>query len=119
LRRAGRRVDARVQLRSALEAFEGLEAEPWIRRTRRELRATGEKLGRRAARTGDELTAQELQVALQVAEGKTNREVGAALFLSPKTVEFHLARVYRKLEISSRAELVRRFALAPVAAGGA
>jgi DNA-binding CsgD family transcriptional regulator len=115
LRRSGRRVDARPELRAALEVFQELAAEPWIRRTRRELRATGEKLGRRAARTGDELTAQELQVALQVAEGKTNREAGAVLFLSPKTVEFHLARVYRKLEISSRAELVRRFALTPVA----
>jgi DNA-binding CsgD family transcriptional regulator len=55
------------------------------------------------------LTPQELQVALQVVEGKTNKDVGAALFLSPKTVEFHLARVYRKLDISSRAELIRHF----------
>ncbi len=110
LRRAGRRVDARVQLRAALEEFERLEATAWIKRTRRELRATGEKLGRRAAATGDELTAQELQVALQVAEGKTNKDAAAALFLSPKTVEFHLARVYRKLDLSSRAELIRRFA---------
>ena len=113
LRRAGRRVDARPQLRAALEAFEQLEATPWVGRTRRELRATGEKLGRRAAASGDDLTPQELQVALQVAEGKTNKEVGAALFLSPKTVEFHLARVYRKLDISSRAELIRRFAAEP------
>jgi DNA-binding CsgD family transcriptional regulator len=59
---------------------------------------------------GEELTPQELQVALQVADGKTNKEAGAALFLSPKTVEFHLARVYRKLDLSSRAELIRRFA---------
>ena len=110
LRRAGRRVDARPQLRAALAAFELLEATAWIKRVRRELRATGEKLGRRAAASGDALTPQELQVALQVAEGKTNREVGAALFLSPKTVEFHLARVYRKLELSSRAGLVRHFA---------
>jgi DNA-binding CsgD family transcriptional regulator len=108
LRRAGRRIDARSELRAALETFDRLEAEPWITRARRELRATGEKVGRRAARTGDELTAQELQVALLVAEGKTNREVGAALFLSPKTVEFHLARVYRKLDLTSRAELIRR-----------
>lgn len=121
LRRAGRRVDARVQLRAALDGFERLEATAWIKRTRRELRATGEKLGRRAASSGDELTPQELQVALQVAEGKTNKDVGAALFLSPKTVEFHLARVYRKLDISSRAELIRRFAktggLVPEAVG--
>jgi DNA-binding CsgD family transcriptional regulator len=112
LRRAGRRVDARAQLRAALQEFEPLEATAWIKRARRELRATGEKLGRRAAKTGDELTAQELQVALQVAEGKTNKEVGAALFLSPKTVEFHLARVYRKLDLASRGELIRHFAAA-------
>lgn len=110
LRRAGRRVDSRSQLRLAFETFERLEAEPWLRRARRELRATGEKLGRRPAVRGEELTPQELQIALQVAEGKTNRDVGAALFLSPKTVEFHLARVYRKLDISSRRELIRRFA---------
>ena len=61
---------------------------------------------------GDELTAQELQVALQVAEGKTDREVGAALFVSPTTVEFHLARVYRKHDVSTRAELIRLFASA-------
>jgi DNA-binding CsgD family transcriptional regulator len=110
LRRARRRVDARVELRAALETFERLDAPAWITRTRRELRATGEKLGRRTAASGDALTPQELQVALQVAEGKTNKEVGAALFLSPKTVEFHLARVYRKLDLSSRGELIRRFA---------
>jgi DNA-binding CsgD family transcriptional regulator len=116
LRRAGRRVDARPELRAALEAFERLEAPAWVKRARRELRATGEKLGRRTAELGDELTPQELQVALQVAEGKTNREVAAALFLSPKTVEFHLSRVYRKLDVTSRSELVRRFAreLTPV-----
>jgi DNA-binding CsgD family transcriptional regulator len=110
LRRATRKRDAREPLREALELFEDLEAKPWVMRARRELRATGEKLGRRAASSGDELTPQELQVARQVAEGKTNKDVGAALFLSPKTVEFHLARVYRKLDISSRAELIRRYA---------
>jgi len=110
LRRAGRRVDARRELKAALEVFEGLEAEPWILRTRRELRASGEKLGRRSPVQRDELTAQEGQIALQVAEGKTNKEVGAALFLSSKTVEFHLSRIYRKLDISSRAELIRRYA---------
>jgi DNA-binding CsgD family transcriptional regulator len=75
-------------------------------------RATGEKLRRRRVQVGEELTPQELQVALQVAEGKTNKEVAAALFLSPKTVEFHLARVFRKLELSSRTELIRHFATA-------
>jgi DNA-binding CsgD family transcriptional regulator len=110
LRRATRKRDARTPLREALVVFEELEAAPWIMRTRRELRATGEKLGRRVAASGDDLTPQELQVALQVASGKTNKDVGAALFLSPKTVEFHLARVYRKLDISSRAALIRRYA---------
>lgn len=110
LRRAGRKTDSRERLRAAFALFEELEATPWAERARRELRATGEKLRRRRAETGDELTPQELQVALQVAEGKTNKEVGAALFLSPKTVEFHLARVFRKLELASRAEVIRHFA---------
>ena len=82
------------------------------RARRPELRATGERLGRRAAREGDELTPQELQVALQAADGKTNKEIGAALFLSPKSVDFHLRRVFRKLEVRSRGELIRRFAVA-------
>ncbi|MET0510154.1 MAG: AAA family ATPase [Thermoleophilaceae bacterium] len=110
LRRAGRRIDARVQLRAAHDSFDRLGARPWAKRAAAELRATGERLGRRQARAGEELTAQELQVALQAADGKTNKEVGAALFLSPKTVDFHLRRVYRKLEVSSRAELIKHFA---------
>jgi DNA-binding CsgD family transcriptional regulator len=109
LRREGRRVDSREQLRRALETFEHLEAEPWAERTRQELRASGAKL-RRAAEPGDELTPQELQIALQVAEGKANKEVAAAMFLSTKTVEFHLSRIYRKLGLASRSELVRRYA---------
>jgi DNA-binding CsgD family transcriptional regulator len=112
LRRASRRVDARTELRAAHEAFDRLGARPWAARAAGELRATGERLGRRQARTGEELTAQELQVALQAADGKTNKEVGAALFLSPKTVDFHLRRVYRKLDVRSRAELVKHFARA-------
>jgi DNA-binding CsgD family transcriptional regulator len=110
LRRAGRRRDARDQLRAAHESFDRLGAQPWAQRAAAELRATGERLGRREARTGEELTAQELQVALQAAEGKTNKQVGAALFLSPKTVDFHLRRVYRKLDVRSRAELIKHFA---------
>ena len=113
LRRAGRRVDARVALRGALERFETLGAEPWADRARAELRATGERLRRRQPLEGEELTAQELQVALQVAEGKTNREAGAALFLSPKTIDFHLRSVFRKLGIRSRGELIRHFATHP------
>jgi DNA-binding NarL/FixJ family response regulator len=74
-----------------------------------ELRATGETVRRRDRTADEELTPQELQIALHAAEGESNREIGAALFLSPRTVEFHLARVYRKLSIHSRAELIRRF----------
>ena len=68
------------------------------------------RLRRREVDTTEQLTPQELQIALQVAEGKTNKEVGATLFLSHKTVEFHLSRIYRKLDMTSRAELIRRFA---------
>jgi DNA-binding CsgD family transcriptional regulator len=120
LRRAGRRRDARDRLRQALDLLEELEATPWTERARAELRATGERLRRARAAPGDELTPQELQVALQVAEGKTNKEAAAALFLSPKTIEFHLASVYRKLGVASRRELIKRVsaqgveALAPV-----
>jgi DNA-binding CsgD family transcriptional regulator len=110
LRRSGRRVEAREHLHSALEVFERLGAETWAERSRSELRSSGETLRRRAPHEAEQLTPQELQIALHVAEGKTNKEVGAALFLSHKTVEFHLSRIYRKLEIHSRAELIRRFA---------
>jgi DNA-binding CsgD family transcriptional regulator len=108
LRRTRRRRDARTQLQPALEVFEELLASPWAERTRAELRATGERLGVRQPHS-EQLTAQELRIALQAAEGKTNRQIGATLFLSPKTVEFHLGRVYRKLGIGSRAELIRHF----------
>ena len=116
LRRAGRRIDAREQLRAARETFERIGAEPWAERARGELRASGETLRRRDPFEAEELTPQELQIALQVADGKTNKEVGAALFLSHKTVEFHLSRVYRKLDTRSRAELIRHFATDPVLA---
>jgi DNA-binding CsgD family transcriptional regulator len=109
LRRARRRRDARDQLRPALETFERLGARPWAERAGAELRATGERL-RARGREHEELTAQELRISLQAAEGKTNRQIGAAMFLSPKTVEFHLGRAYRKLGITSRAELIRHFA---------
>jgi DNA-binding CsgD family transcriptional regulator len=115
LRRAARRVDAREQLRSALALLDELGAEPWAERARAELRASGETLRRRESDEDEELTPQELQIALQVAEGKTNKEVGAALFLSPKTIEFHLKRVFRKLGVRSRGELIKRFATSPPA----
>jgi DNA-binding CsgD family transcriptional regulator len=74
------------------------------------MRATGETVPSRAPSGRGSLTPQELQIALLVTEGKTNREIGASIFLSPKTVEFHLTRVYRKLDIHSRAELIRLLA---------
>ncbi|MET0685759.1 MAG: AAA family ATPase [Solirubrobacteraceae bacterium] len=108
LRRARRRMDAREPLQRALDAFEQIGAEVWAERARRELRATGERARRRVPEAADLLTPQELQVALQVAAGSSNREAAAALFVSPKTIESHLNSVYRKLGIRSRTELVRR-----------
>lgn len=110
LRRHGRRVDARRQLRTALETFDRLGAVPWSRRARAELAATGETVRASHAAPAEQLTSQELQVALIVAGGATNKEAGAALFLTPKTIEFHLAKIYRKLDLRSRTELARRFA---------
>jgi DNA-binding CsgD family transcriptional regulator len=107
-RRSRRRADARAALHEALAYFERSGAEPWAGQTRAELRATGEMPPRDKAGGLPSLTPQELQVALIVAQGSTNREAAAALFLSPKTVEFHLGNTYRKLGVRSRAELVRR-----------
>jgi DNA-binding CsgD family transcriptional regulator len=109
LRRSGHRAEARTQLRSALDTFDALGADPWSARCRSELRATGITV-RRHDSLAAELTPQELQVALKVVTGQTNREVAAALFLSPKTVEFHLGGVFRKLGIRSRTQLARLFA---------
>ena len=108
LRRVGRKAEARDRLRQALALFDELQATPWSDRAERELRATGERIRRAQHGLGQELTPQELQVALPVAEGKTNKQAAAELFLSPKTVEFHLASVYRKLGVSSRRELIKR-----------
>jgi DNA-binding CsgD family transcriptional regulator len=110
LRRRGHRRDARMHLGTALEAFDGNGATPWAERARAELRASGLTLRRRQPAARDQLTPQELQISRLVAEGKTNRDVAATLFVTPKTVEFHLTRVYRKLGIHSRSELVRRMA---------
>jgi DNA-binding NarL/FixJ family response regulator len=109
LRRAGRRVDARRELSLALAAFDEAGAEVWSERARAELRASGQTLRRRKSWERERLTPQEFQIAIYVARGMTNREVGTALFLSHKTIEFHLGRIYRKLEMSSRAELIQRF----------
>ena len=108
-RRVGRRVDAREILDTAESTFARLGAEAWAERARNELRASGRTL-RARDESGEDLTPAELQVALRVAEGLTNREVAAALFLSPKTVEHHLSAVYRKLGIRSRTQLARHIA---------
>jgi DNA-binding CsgD family transcriptional regulator len=105
LRRARRRVAARPQLRAALATFEELRAVHWADLAAVELAATGEVIRRREPSGVQTLTPQELQVSLLLAEGRTTREVAAALFLSPKTVEYHLRKVYTKLGIRSRAEL--------------
>jgi DNA-binding CsgD family transcriptional regulator len=118
LRRARRRADARVPLRSALEKFERLGAAPWSERARSELAASGETARRHNHSSAEELTPQELQVALLVARGATNREAGASLFLSPKTIEAHLGRVYRKLSIRSRTELAHLLGSEGALAGG-
>ncbi|MGH3994747.1 MAG: helix-turn-helix transcriptional regulator, partial [Pseudonocardiaceae bacterium] len=107
LRRERRRMDARPHLRAALELFQQLAVSPWEERARAELRASGETARRRDPSTRDQLTPQELQIAHLVAEGMTNREIGAQLFLSPRTIDYHLRKVFTKLEIASRAELVR------------
>lgn len=104
LHRARRRADAREHLRAARDLFERLEAAPWVARADAELIAAG-ATPRPDDRHDDDLTAHERRIALAVARGATNREVAAELFLSPKTVEFHLSRVYRKLGIRSRTQL--------------
>jgi DNA-binding CsgD family transcriptional regulator len=111
LRRDGLRVDARKHLHSALEAFRGLGAAPWADQAERELGASGEKLRRRAPDAEEELTAQEHQIAALVAGGASNKDVAAQLFLSTKTVEAHLTRIYRKLGVSSRTQLARATAV--------
>lgn len=107
LRRANRRRDARRELGAALDTFEQLRAEPWAERTRRELRASGEHRRAQTPEARDELTPQERQIATLAAEGRTNREIGALLFLSPRTIETHLGRVFRKLGIADRRALPR------------
>jgi DNA-binding CsgD family transcriptional regulator len=106
-RRAGHRVDARAALRSALTTFERLGAELFAERARSELRVAGDTPQSPEAAPIGELTPQELQVALVVARGASNREAAAELFLSAKTIDFHLQRIYRKLGIRSRTQLAR------------
>jgi DNA-binding CsgD family transcriptional regulator len=105
LRRENRRLDARKQLRTAYEMLDAIGMEAFAERARRELLATGEKVRRRSAETRDQLTPQEEQIARLARDGLSNPEIAARLFLSPRTVEWHLRKVFSKLGISSRREL--------------
>ena len=110
LRRLKQRRRARELLHEALSTFDDVGSRPWSERARAELRARGEHLRRRGPTAHERLTPQELQVSLAAAEGLTNKEIAARLFLSPKTVEFHLSRAYRKLDVRARGELIKLFA---------
>jgi DNA-binding CsgD family transcriptional regulator len=128
LRRAQAPGESRPHLRTALQTFERLEARPWAERAGEELRAAGESRVRRAGLDRDALTPQELQIATLAASGLTNKQIGERLFLSHKTVAFHLHRVFPKLGVASRAalrdalaalRLAERDELQPVKAGSA
>jgi DNA-binding CsgD family transcriptional regulator len=105
LRREGRPADARAQLRTAYEMFAAIGMQAFAERARRELQATGETVRTRAAATQGELTPQEAQIARLARSGFSNPQIAAQLFLSPRTVQYHLAKVFTKLEISSRRQL--------------
>jgi DNA-binding CsgD family transcriptional regulator len=107
LRRQNRRVDARDQLRSAYEMLTAMGIDGFAERACRELLATGEIVRKRTAGTASQLTGQETRIARLAGEGKTNPEIGTQLFLSPRTVEYHLHKIFRKLGVSSRRELRR------------
>jgi RNA polymerase sigma factor (sigma-70 family) len=108
LRRQRRRLDARGQLRTAHRSFSDFGMEAFAERARVELEATGEYARRRTVDTLGQLTPQEAQIARLVAEGNTNREIAAQLFISPSTVEYHLRKTFRKLGVKSRTQLANR-----------
>ncbi len=110
LRRRRRSADSRSPLRDSVVLFDALGASAWSRRARQELRATGEKVGRRVPDLRDRLTAQELQIAQLAADGLSNRQIAERLFLSPRTIGGHLYRIFPKLEITARAQLRDAFA---------
>jgi DNA-binding CsgD family transcriptional regulator len=105
LRREGRRVDARVALTEAHEMFTSMGAAGFAERTRHELLATGATVRKRTVETRDDLTAQEAQIAFLARDGMSNLEIAAQLFVSPRTVEWHLGKVFSKLGISRRGQL--------------
>jgi DNA-binding CsgD family transcriptional regulator len=107
LRRQSRRMDAREQLRIAHQLYSSMGMEGFAERARRELQATGETVRKRSVEAHGELTAQELQIARLANNGLSNQEIGARLFISARTVKYHLAKVFTKLDISSRAQLDR------------
>ncbi|HET8598875.1 MAG TPA: AAA family ATPase [Segeticoccus sp.] len=107
LRRRRQRVAAREHLRAALNTFEDVGAAPFAERARQDLRASGETARKRDASTGQDLTPQERQVAKFVASGLSNRDVAAQLFVSPRTVDFHLRNVFAKTGVTSRTELAQ------------
>ena len=102
LRRENRRVDAREELRTAYDLFTAMGADGFAERARRELLATGEQVRKRRVDTRDELTPQEEHIARLARDGRTNPEIGAELYISARTVEWHLRKVFTKLGISSR-----------------
>ena len=110
LRREKRRRDARAELRTAHDLFDEMGIDAFAERARHELLATGETVRKRTVETVSELTAQEAHIARLAVDGRTNVEIGAQLFLSTRTVEWHLGKVYTKLEVGSRRELPRALA---------